>query len=375
MVDSGMHERKRLHADKPPRERGATGHAAPPSSRPRAASIEDVAQRAAVSTATVSRVLNKPDLVAPETARRVHQAVHELGYRPNMLAKGLTTQRTGVIGLALPDIFGEFYSELLRGADDEARQLGYHLLVSSEARLNGAAHGGSAGAGGKGGGVHGYVFGLVDGLALMITEPNDALLNAAERLNVPLAVLDTTPEGKSFDSIVVDNEAGTREAVRHLLQGTGPDRLRFVGGPKSNFDTQARARAFDACFSAAGHSGADKTSFGDYTIGWGEQWARERLKRGELKGAAVLCANDEIALGVLQVAQEAGLTAPTDLRIVGFDDSRLCRLVRPRLSSVHVPAAAVGAAAVRAIVRRVTNPDAQPEHVRLPTRLVARESS
>ncbi|MFM9959129.1 MAG: LacI family DNA-binding transcriptional regulator [Phycisphaerales bacterium] len=370
-----MHERKRLQDTQrtPPvggREQGGASPAAPAAAptRPRAASIEDVAQLASVSTATVSRVLNKPDLVAPDTARRVQQAVVELGYRPNMLAKGLTTQRTGVIGLALPDIFGEFYSELLRGADDEARQLGYHLLVSSEARLNGTGGGGP-------GGAHGYVFGLVDGLALMITEPNDALLNAAERLNVPLAVLDTTPEGKSFDSIVVDNEAGTREAVKHLLQGTGADRLRFVGGPKTNFDTQARARAFSACFGATDRSVPDNIAFGDYTIGWGEQWARERLKRGELKGAAVLCANDEIALGVLQVAQEAGLSAPTDLRIVGFDDSRLCRLVRPKLSSVHVPAAAAGAAAVRAIVRRVSSPDAQPELVSLPTRFVARESS
>lgn len=371
MVDfSGMHERKRLQDDQSRQERKETRLAAPAPARPRAASIEDVAQRAAVSTATVSRVLNKPDIVAPETARRVQQAVTELGYRPNMLAKGLTTQRTGVIGLALPDIFGEFYSELLRGADDEARQLGYHLLVSSEARLNGTSAAGAASPNG-----HGYVFGLVDGLALMITEPNDALLRAAERLNVPLAVLDTEPEGKPFDSIVVDNEAGTREAVKHLLQGTGPERLRFVGGPKNNFDTQARARAFQACFGPSNRPAPEQTAFGDYTIGWGERWARERLKAGDLKGAAVLCGNDEIALGVLQVAHEAGLVAPVDLRIVGFDDSRLCRLVRPRLSSVHVPAAAVGAAAVRAIVRRVTSPEALPEHISLPTRFVARESS
>ncbi len=366
MVDSGMASRKDSNdSGAAANGSGGAGSSVPGGPRPRAASIEDVAARAAVSTATVSRVLNKPDLVAPETARRVQQAIGELGYRPNMLAKGLTTQRTGVIGLALPDIFGEFYSELLRGADDEARRLGYHLLVSSEARLHGAASGGES-----------FVFGLVDGLALMITEPNDELIRAASRLNVPLAVLDADAENASLDSVVVDNEVGTREAVTHLLNGTPAHRLRFVGGPESNFDTQARAAAFAGTIRASGAElAASQIAYGEYSTQWGESWARREAGLSGLKGLGVLCANDEIALGVLQAAQDLGVSIPNELRIVGFDDSRICQLLRPRLSSVHVPAAAVGAAAVAAIVRRVDDRDATPEHARLRTKLQKRESS
>lgn len=360
MVDSGMAEPGDAQTGNTPRD-------TVPKGRSRPASIEDVALRAGVSTATVSRVLNKPELVAAETSERVHRAIEALAYRPNMLAKGLTTQHTRVIGLALPDIFGEFYSELLRGADNEAHQLGYHLLVSSEARLNGDTP--LAGAGG-------YVFGLVDGLALMVTEPNDALIAAAIRLGVPVAVLEARTEGDALDSIVIDNEAGTRAATAHLLAGTPADKLRFVGGPKSNFDTQARAEFFSA---EVGRTGAtlrqDQFAFGDYSTQWGEKWARSQLTRSGLKGLGVLCANDEIAFGVLQAAQDAGLEVPGDIRIVGFDDSRLSGLVRPMLSSVQVPSAAAGAAAVRAIVRRIVDPDLAPERVRIPTRFIARESS
>ena len=377
MVDSGMSERKRQSqpVTRPGAARtvpttgvagasfGAQGIPGVGAARP--ASIEDVAQRASVSTATVSRVLNKPELVAPETARRVQQAVSDLGYRPNMLAKGLTTQQTRVIGLALPDISGEFYSELLRGADNEARGLGYHLLVSSEARLHGAASGAEA-----------FVFGLVDGLALMITEPNDALLAAAGRLNVPIAVMDARIDGQAFDSVVVDNEVGTREAMAHLLDGTPPERLRFVGGPRTNFDTLARADAFKAALAKAGKPARpEQLVFGSYSTQWGEQWAKEQIAAGTLNNLGILCASDEIAFGVLQAAQDAGLSVPGNLRLVGFDDSRLSRLVRPRLSTVQVPASGVGAAAVRAIVRRVTDTHLAPGRDRLPTRFIARDSS
>lgn len=332
--------------------------------RSRPVSIEDVAGRAGVSTATVSRVLNNPELVAPATAERVQRAIAELEYRPNLFAKGLMTRKSHVLGIALPDIYGEFYSELLRGADSEARRLGYHLLVSSEARLNGKGASSS------------LAFGLVDGLALMITEPNDALLKEAIRLDVPLVVLDSEVKGAKFDSVVVDNDVGTREAVEHLLQGTPAARCCFVGGPKENFDTQARVRTFTQVLKARGHDvKADQASFGEYSTEWGEKWALERHKAGKLKGSAVLCGNDEIAYGIMLVAQDSGLSVPKDVRLVGFDDSRLGRLMRPRLSSVRMPAAEVGAAAVQALVMRVSDSARAPRQLRLATNLIVRESS
>ena len=328
-------------------------------------SIDDVAKAAKVSVATVSRVLNNPDLVAAATAERVQKIITELNYQPNLFAKGLMTRRSNVLAIALPDIFGEFYSELLRGADTEARELGYHLLVSSEARLN---HGAAP--------ASHLAFGLVDGLALMITEPHETLIDEAIRRERPLVVLDVDLRERGIDSVVVDNTTGTKEAVRHMLESTPPDRCFFVGGPRENFDTAERLGVFSRVISEAGHDvGPDQITCGEYEMEFGEQWGKESARRGGLEGAAVLAGNDEIAYGVLNAAQDAGVDVPGSLRIIGFDNSRLSRLARPQLSSVRVPSAEVGAAAIRALVNRVNHPEAPATKQMIPTRLVTRESS
>lgn len=333
----------------------------------RAVSIEDVAHAAAVSTATVSRVINNPGLVAAETARRVQRAIVELDYRPNILAKGLSTKRTGVLAIALPDIYGEFYSEMMRGADAEARTAGYHLLVSSEARMRTEEQGESS-----------LAFGLIDGLAVMITEPDGKILPEAARSNVPLVVLDSEPQDQTYDCVVVDNAAGTREAVHHLLEGADPAHCCFVGGGRENFDTSQRARAFAAALQERGHRvRPEQIAFGSYTTEWGQKWAWERIgaTASAKRCCGVLAGNDEIAYGVMQACQEAGVSIPDQVRLIGFDDSRLASLVRPRLSSVRTPAAEIGAAAVRLLVARINEPARPPTHLTLPTKLVIRESS
>jgi LacI family transcriptional regulator len=337
-------------------------------------SIHDVAQAAKVSIATVSRVMNNPALVAPKTAARVQEVIRQVGYVPNPFAQGLMTHASRVLGIALPDIHGEFYSELLRGADAESRSLGYHLLVSSEPRAGEPD-------------PRGLAFGLIDGLAVMITNPDAALVKLARESSLPTVVLDTDLHQRGVDSVVVDNTPGTREAVQHLLASIEPRNLFFVGGPRENFDTQQRARAFGEALGAAGwQAKAEQVAFGEYTPEWGRAWLLGHL--GSLRGAGesgvaekpratigIFAGNDEIAIGVMQAADGAGIKVPDQLRVVGFDDTRLAQLVRPRLSSVRVPMADVGAAAVRMLVRRVEDPKAEATCVHMPTKLVVRESS
>lgn len=329
------------------------------------ASIQDVAREAKVSIATVSRVLNQPGLVTAETAGRVREAIKMLGYVPNAYAQGLSRRGGKVLGIVLPDIHGEFYSELLRGADSEARRLGFHLLVSSDAHDHGSPTR-----------TENLAFGLIDGLALMMTEPNMELWRETLDAALPTVVLDADVNEPGVDSVVVDNAMGTGEAVEHLLAGTQAGRCYFVGGPRENFDTAERTAEFRKRLEAGGQSvREEQLTFGDYSIDWGRKWATERLKAGGLKQCAVLAGNDEIALGIMQAAQDAGLVVPKDLRIVGFDDTRISTLVRPALSTVRVPLADIGAAVVRLLVDRVGNSEKPATKEKLPTKLIVRESS
>jgi LacI family transcriptional regulator len=327
-----------------------------------AVSIHDVAVAARVSIATVSRVMNNPSLVAPKTAARVQQVIEEIGYVPNPFAQGLMTRASRVLGIALPDIHGEFYSELLRGADAESRRLGYHLLVSSEPKPDEPD-------------TRGLAFGLIDGLAVMITNPDAELVKLAQNSALPTVVIDLDLHQRGLDTVLIDSAPGTREAVEHLLGSVAPDKVHFVGGPSDNFDTQNRAKAFTQALHDAGHEARpDQVSYGTYTLEWGREWAAKTLVTPRGKGLGVLAGNDEIAIGIVQAANDAGLSVPADLRVIGFDDTRLAQLVRPRLTTVRVPMSEVGAAAVRLLVKRVEDPEAESTCVRLPTSLVVRES-
>lgn len=328
--------------------------------------MADVAQAAGVSTATVSRVLNTPDRVAAETAGRVQRAIAKLGYRPNVFAQGLMTRKSRLLGLLLPDIHGEFYSELLRGADAEARKLQYHLLVGSEERTGESAM------------LTGTVAGFLGGVAIMLAEPNEELAKEARAANLPLVVIDDGFEGARVDRVQVDNRVGTREAVEHLLASVPASRCYFVGGPHGNYDTADRAKAFVETLHSHGLKGdlSDRQSFGDYSVEWGHR-AGEELLRQHAKGGplGVLAADDEIAYGVMLAAHDMDIDVPGQLRLVGFDDTRVATLVRPQLSSVRVPMSEVGAAAVRLLVERINDPGRIGQTLKLPTRLMVRGSS
>ncbi len=345
------------------------GDSSPPRARNgKAPSIEDVALAAAVSTATVSRFLNTPQMVAANTAERIRKVIADLGYRPNRFAQGLMTRRSHVIGIVLPDIHGEFYSELLRGASSEARVRGYHLLVA------GADMGDE-----QEDSLRTGPMGLMDGVAVMITEPNERLWASVLDSQLPVVALDANPNGGTVDSVLIDNIAGAAEAAEHLLASVKSEHCYFVGGPTDNFDSKQRGAAFLNAIERRGRGArSDQASYGTYSAEWGRAWANSWLKNrdGSRNGAiGVLAGNDEIALGVMDVFQSAGMSVPRDARIVGFDDSRLASLLKPSISSVRVPRAEVGGAAVAALIERIEHPEGVVISRTLPTRLVVRESS
>ncbi|GMV24330.1 MAG: LacI family transcriptional regulator [Phycisphaerae bacterium] len=329
-----------------------------------AASIRDVAAAADVSIATVSRVVNNLPGVAPETAARVRRAVERLGYAPNPLARVLGSGETRVIGLALPRFHGEFMSWLLHGADEEATRLGYHLLVTTVTRDATGDHRRQV-VGSK----------LIDAMLVVITEATDPLIELVAETSLPTVVLDTDLSARGLDSVVLDNDKGTREAVEHLLRWVDPANLWFVGGPRGNSDTLARADAFTAALAERGHTiDPEQISMGEYSVDWGKEWAARMSARGML-GGGVIAANDKIACGIMRVAEEKRVWVPDQLRVVGFNDSELSRVIRPRLSTVALPMQEMGAIAVRMLVQRIDNKEGPGRCVELPTRLVIRESS
>lgn len=292
------------------------------------------------------------------------RVIEELGYRPNRFAQGLMTRRSHTVGIVLPDIHGEFYSELLRGADAEAHRRGYHLLVTSEDR------------GSEADTISSGPFGLIDGLAIMITEPNERLWRAARGTGLPIVSLDTNPNEPGVDSILIDNTTGAAEAAAHLLESVSAANCFFVGGPRDNFDNIQRADAFTSALIRSGYTPRpDQTAFGTYSTDWGRSWATRISTSGISSVIGVMAANDEIAYGVLDSFQASGIPVPGRAKIVGFDDSRLASLLRPTLSTVRVPLMEVGAAAIAALVDRIENVKAPVVSRTLPTRLIVRESS
>lgn len=345
---------------------------------PGPASIQDVADEAHVSIATVSRVINGHQLVAHDTAARVKAAIERLEFRPNRFAQGLMTRRSKLVGLAVPDLHGDFYSTILRAADAAARKAGYHLLIStlsshSEKPSAPSDHDAACEVDDP---LASLPLSLLDGVAVMITEPNRRAIECVKAMSMPVVVVDLETPEIDVDMVLVDNITGAREATEHLLSTTSPRKIRFVGGPANNFDTVQRSRALREVLDQEGLDVSPcQIRFGDYTMDWGRQWALEAAAKGELAGCGVLAGNDEIAWGIMLAAQEVGVSIPSQLRVVGFDNTRLSTLTRPLLSTVHIPVAQIGASALELLSRRISDQAAPRETVRLSTRLIVRETS
>jgi LacI family transcriptional regulator len=328
-------------------------------------SIQDVAAKANVSISTVSRVLNRRNIVNEETRKRVESAISDLGYSPNVFARGLMLRRSHILGLVLPDLHGEFYSEVIRGANLRARELGYKLMVSSAvAKDDGDEL------------MHTISdHGLVDGLAVMISEVNTRIRDTLKKVKIPLVVLDGDVSGVKHDSVVIDQRTGTVAMLRHLVQRCGVRRIIFVGGRVTNIDTIERLDAFREVTRELGlRVGDDDVHHLDYCYDTAYDLGVKKVLEWAGQEVAVFAANDEMAAGFIDAALAAGLSVPGELSVVGFDDTRVASMTRPRLTTVHVPMSCMGAAAIDLLVQRFDEPKRPSTKLILESELVVRES-
>jgi LacI family transcriptional regulator len=327
------------------------------------ATIRDVARVAGVSVATVSRALNGADNVLPETRERILAAARELRFTPSSAARSLITRRTDTIGALLPDLHGEYFSELIRGVDRAARARGLHLLVSSS---HGDADEAAA--------ALRAMSGRVDGLLVMSPHADADFLEHNLPLGLPAVLLNTGHALPGHARFVVDNFGGAEAMARHLVGG-GRKRIAFIGGPDGNEEAAARLAGYRAGLKAGGKAGLKEALFeGDFTEegGW---LAGRRIARSKPRPDAVFAANDMMAVGCLQALQEAGLRVPDDIALAGFDDIPIARYVAPSLTTIRVPIATLGSAALDALAKCVEAPDSQREQtVVMPVELVVRRS-
>lgn len=326
--------------------------------------IRDVARRARVSIATVSRALNNTGKVRPEIRERVLRAARKLRYTPHGGARSLISGRTHTVGLLLPDLHGEYFSELIRGVDRAARRRGLHLLVSS-------SHGSAS----EAASAVRALSGRIDGLLAMVPGEDAGFIRDALPPTLPTVLLNSRTRGAQCPTLLVDDFGGARAMTRHLIE-RGYRRIAHVRGAEGNLQAEERLRGYRAALKGSG-AASPIVIEGDFTEDSGYRAGQAIAARSE-RPDAIFAANDMMAVGCLLALREAGIRVPEDMALTGFDDIPLTRFVSPPLTTVRADIATFGLRALERLAG-LMEADAAPADARsterLPVEVVVRGSS
>ena len=327
------------------------------------ATIRDVARDAGVSIATVSRVFNDSTLVSEQTTRAVREVATRLHYWPNGVARSLITNKTHAFGVLLPDIHGEFFSEVIRGADLAARANGFHLLVSSSHADSEAL-----------GEALRTMSGRIDGVVVMAPDIDAPAAIASFAHRCPTVLLNPGQPVDQCDTLSISNFEGAHDMTRHLL-GLGHTRIAIVRGPDRNLDAEQRLQGYRAALREAGLARAPEFEFyGDFSEPSGYD-AVSAILRADPRPTALFVANDHMAIGVVSALHDARVHVPTQMAVTGFDDIAMARYVSPSLTTVHVNTSLLGERAVELLLQRASGTQAEARHHEvLPTTLTVRGS-
>ncbi|HEY7146571.1 MAG TPA: LacI family DNA-binding transcriptional regulator [Streptosporangiaceae bacterium] len=337
-----------------------------------ASTLYDVARAAGVSTATVSRVMHGQDRVSPATRRRVLEVIEDLGYVPDGAAQSLSRRRKDVIGLVAVERFSPesdieqtsllFVEQVLRGVEALLREIGWSLLISFLQVGDSAFERLRA------------VSGKVDGL--LISEgivSSRQLADLSARL--PIVLVAGSPDETQADVVDADNRTGTRALAEHLVEVHGRTRLFYAAGPTEAPDARERRAGFEEVL--AEHPGASLAGAfeGQFSAVSGQAAARHILAgpRRDLPDA-VVCGNDQMAIGVIRELAAGGMRVPEDMAVVGFDDIYPGAVLDPPLTTVRQPMRQLGERACSLLLDRLNKPGLPHRVELLPTELVVRAS-
>jgi LacI family transcriptional regulator len=328
--------------------------------------IRDVARRARVSTATVSRTVNQVATVDAQLAKRVWKAIAELGYYPNRQARALVSGRSRVFGLIVSEITNPFFPEIVQTFETLAVEQNYEILLTSTIhdpkRMELA--------------VRRMIEGRVDGVAILTFGMEDELLEHLRFRNLPLVFVDVGPKAPRVSNIRVDYAHGIRQAVQHLA-AMRHERIGFVTGPLRLRSAGARRDAFETSMREIGlQVNPDFIVEGDHRLEGGKL-ALQKLSKLRAQPTALMCSNDMTAIGVMRQAFDLGIGVPQELSVIGFDDTRLADFMIPPLTTIQMSQTEIATLAFNALlkeVRRETPAPTGTEFV-LKTQLILRRST
>ncbi len=327
--------------------------------------IREIAKRAGVSVATVSRTVNRVRSVSPEIAARVWSVINEVGYVPNTQARALVSGRSRLLGLIVSDITNPFFPELIQGFEQVAVRAGYEVLLASTgydpAKMANT--------------VRRMIERKVEGVAVMTSEMENSLIEQLTDRHIPLSFLDVGPSAPHISNICVNYQAGVRQAVEHLRR-LGHRRLAFISGPLTLKSARLRREAFLQCFTE-GQLATDPPVIleGDHTLDGGSSAVPELLSAPE-KPTAVMCSNDVTAIGVVHGLDAEGLRAPRDLSVIGFDDIHMAQFMLPPLTTIRLSRSDLARLAFEALIADIDGTAVSEDATcQIETRLIVRGST
>lgn len=340
-------------------QRGKPGDAAgAPLGRSR--TVKEIAAAANVSVATVSRALQRPEIVSETTRQHIHEVVKRLGYTPNALARNLRTARTRLIVALLPDIANPFFSEVIRGIEQVAHESGYSVLLgetqSSLVREQAYAD-------------------------MVAARQADGIITMSHRVpaipiqgRLPVVNACEYVKDAQISSVYVDNVAAAGAAVDYLVM-LGHRDIAFIAGPPASPICVDREQGYRLALQRAElPARAELTVTGDFSIEAGERGIELLLSRGKTF-TAVFCSNDEMAIGAMRALSTHGLRVPEDVSVVGFDDIRFARYMSPPLTTVAQPKNALGREAMSMMIELLNDAQVPPRKRVLSAELVVRGST
>lgn len=326
------------------------------------ATIKDVAKLAGVSLSTASYALNGSNKVSEKTKEKVLEAAKKLNYVPNNLAQNLKKSKTDLIALIVHEINGPFYDRLVKGIQDVAYMFGYNLLIFCESGY------------GRASSISFLKEKIVDGAIIMTPIITDSDIIEISNEDFPIVLLDRKLDGLDLCSVLIDNEKGAFEAVKHLVD-LGHKKIGFISGVKESYDNICRFQGYvKAIENFELELNENFVLNGDFTEQSGYEAIKNFMENSDDVPTAFFAANDEMAIGAIRALKEKGLEVPKDISIVGFDDILAASYIEPKLTTIRRPMYELGSFSAHMLFNLIKR-NIKGSNITLDVELVIRDST